>query len=402
MRGIQDVPLAVYDDLAAGDFLFIDSTHVLRTGSDVCRELLDILPRLASGVFVHIHDMFWPFEYPYHWVVEENRSWNELPAVRAFLIGNTDWKVVWFTDYIVRLERPLFEAAHAGMLRNPCGALWLQRVGGLCDWQGYYEMQNEPNSAKKSAIGIFHDARKHGRNDAGGVLLDLNESSGTLVISCSGIVPSRIIYAMEHSSNSINTNRLFICDAKSLWYYEGIEGLSTSFDETVDLVGAIVELVKPAVTCSIGTSGGGYMALALAALLGFDRSLAFSPQTNIGAKWRAENGDPRWADNMSAIHDHLAPHEPYDIREMIQRRMAKSPDGPAVFHVICPSSDALDLAHATRLEHVPGVKVYRVNSSAHNVSEDLHRKDKLTPILEGFIHSDGMDVANKISNILND
>jgi hypothetical protein len=36
------------------------------------------------------------------------------------------------------------------------------------------------------------------------------------------------------------------------------------------------------------------------------------------------------------------------------------------------------------------------------VSEDLHRKDKLTPILEGFIHSDGMDVANKISNILND
>jgi hypothetical protein len=65
--------------------LFIDSTHVLRTGSDVCFELFEILPRLSPGVLVHIHDMFWPFEYPRSWVVEENRSWNELYAVRAFL-----------------------------------------------------------------------------------------------------------------------------------------------------------------------------------------------------------------------------------------------------------------------------------------------------------------------------
>jgi predicted O-methyltransferase YrrM len=124
---VQDVPLETFDALAVGDVLFIDSTHVLRTGSDVCRELFEILPRLAPGVLVHIHDMFWPFEYSHDWVVGENRSWNELQAVRAFLIGNADWEVVWFNDYMAQLERPLLEATYPRMLRNSGGALWLRR-----------------------------------------------------------------------------------------------------------------------------------------------------------------------------------------------------------------------------------------------------------------------------------
>lgn len=124
---IQDVPLETFDELAAGDVLFLDTTHVLRTGSDVCRELFEILPRLCPGVLVHFHDMFWPFEYQHAWVVEENRSWNELQAVRAFLIGNMDWEVVWFSDYMARLERPLLEATCPRVLRNSGGALWLRR-----------------------------------------------------------------------------------------------------------------------------------------------------------------------------------------------------------------------------------------------------------------------------------
>jgi Methyltransferase domain len=124
---VQDVPLEIFDDLAAGDVLFIDSTHILRTGSDVCHELFEILPRLAPGVLVHIHDMFWPFEYPRTWVVEENRSWNELQAVRAFLTGNADWEVIWFSDYMTQLERPLLETTCPRVLRNSGGALWLRR-----------------------------------------------------------------------------------------------------------------------------------------------------------------------------------------------------------------------------------------------------------------------------------
>jgi hypothetical protein len=125
---VQQAPLEIFAELEAGDVLFIDSTHVLRTGSDVCFELFEILPRLARGVFVHFHDMFWPFEYPRVWAVDENRSWNELYAVRAFLLGNANWRVVMFNDYMHRLERPLIEATYPRFLKNSGGALWMQRV----------------------------------------------------------------------------------------------------------------------------------------------------------------------------------------------------------------------------------------------------------------------------------
>ena len=125
---VQDVPIETFLELEAGDFLFIDSTHVLRTGSDVCFELFEILPRLAPGVFVHFHDMFWPFEYPPAWVVGENRSWNEAYAVRAFLSHNPLWRVIFFNDYFTQFEYSTIEATYPNFLRNPGGALWLRRL----------------------------------------------------------------------------------------------------------------------------------------------------------------------------------------------------------------------------------------------------------------------------------
>ena len=125
---VQDVPLSTFAALEPGDLLFIDSTHVLRTASDVCLELLEILPRLPSGVLVHIHDVFWPFEYPRDWVLDENRSWNELYALRAFLIGNREWRVLMFNHYFVQVERARIAASYPEFLNNPGGALWLQRV----------------------------------------------------------------------------------------------------------------------------------------------------------------------------------------------------------------------------------------------------------------------------------
>jgi predicted O-methyltransferase YrrM len=124
---VQDVPLELFDSLGARDVLFIDSTHVLRTGSDVCRELCEILPRLAPGVIVHFHDMFWPFEYPRKWVVEENRSWNELYAVRLMLTNNQNWKVIMFNHYMAQLERELIEKTWPAFYNNPGGALWIEK-----------------------------------------------------------------------------------------------------------------------------------------------------------------------------------------------------------------------------------------------------------------------------------
>jgi len=64
---VQDVGPGVFEDLAANDILFIDSSHVSKTHSDVNYLFFEVLPRLQSGVYVHVHDVFFPFEYPREW-----------------------------------------------------------------------------------------------------------------------------------------------------------------------------------------------------------------------------------------------------------------------------------------------------------------------------------------------
>src|SRR5262249_34545280 len=61
-RGVQEVPLSEFEALGENDIVFIDSSHVLKTGSDVQYEFLEILPRLRPGVLVHVHDIFLPAE----------------------------------------------------------------------------------------------------------------------------------------------------------------------------------------------------------------------------------------------------------------------------------------------------------------------------------------------------
>lgn len=92
---LQDVPLTLFESLGTDDILFIDSTHVLRTGSDVQREYLEILPRIRPGVVVHIHDIFLPAEYPRDWIMKSRFFWNEQYLLQAFLAFNRQFEVIW-------------------------------------------------------------------------------------------------------------------------------------------------------------------------------------------------------------------------------------------------------------------------------------------------------------------
>ena len=123
---LQDVPLTTFDTLEANDILFIDSTHVSKTGSDVNRILFDILPRLAPGVHIHFHDVFYPFEYPKEWVYE-GRAWNEDYILRAFLAFNSAFDIVLFGTWLARFHRQLLAELMPLTLENPGGSLWLTR-----------------------------------------------------------------------------------------------------------------------------------------------------------------------------------------------------------------------------------------------------------------------------------
>lgn len=95
VQPVQSVSLDFFSSLESGDILFIDSSHVCKIGSDVQYEFLEILPRLAPGVIVHVHDIFLPVEYPKHWVKDWHRFWNEQYILQAFLCFNDTFDVLW-------------------------------------------------------------------------------------------------------------------------------------------------------------------------------------------------------------------------------------------------------------------------------------------------------------------
>lgn len=122
-RPVQDTDLGLYQGLGPDDVLFIDSTHVVKAGSDVSWLILQVLPRLAPGVIVHIHDIFWPFEYPAAWL-REHRDWTENYLVHAFLMGNSDWEILLFSSWLWHKHPELIPDRIAA--ERP-GSLWLRR-----------------------------------------------------------------------------------------------------------------------------------------------------------------------------------------------------------------------------------------------------------------------------------
>ena len=102
---LEDVDLGLFDQLGRDDILFIDSTHVVRIGGDVNRLFFDILPRLAEGVLVHFHDIYLPEEYPKTFVLDSHWFWTEQYLLRAFLMHNSDWEILWAGNWM-RLSHP--------------------------------------------------------------------------------------------------------------------------------------------------------------------------------------------------------------------------------------------------------------------------------------------------------
>lgn len=126
----QDVDPAVFAQLQAGDVLFVDSSHVLKAGSDVQFLFDEVLPLLPAGVHVHFHDVFYPFEYPVEWL-RRGVAFTEAYAVRALLQGGGAFRVVLFNSYLMRFHRDWLSQHMPLMLSGdfPTGGIWLERTG---------------------------------------------------------------------------------------------------------------------------------------------------------------------------------------------------------------------------------------------------------------------------------
>jgi len=125
---VQNVPLGVFACLEENDILFIDSSHVSKTGSDVNHFLFEILPSLKPGVLVHLHDILYPFEYLEEWVLEQKRSWNEAYVLHAFLQYNSAFEVIYWNNFVWHRLRDDLARLMPLCLENEGGSIWLRRM----------------------------------------------------------------------------------------------------------------------------------------------------------------------------------------------------------------------------------------------------------------------------------
>lgn len=135
---VQNLPLEAFAELRAGDFLFIDSSHAAKIDSDVTFLMMEVVPRVAVGVYVHIHDIPFPYNFPFPpelYIFDRQwpMYWNEPVLVQAFLQFNDSFEIVlslpylnYHTPELIRDTIP--EVGPTLSYANAIGSLWVRRV----------------------------------------------------------------------------------------------------------------------------------------------------------------------------------------------------------------------------------------------------------------------------------
>jgi predicted O-methyltransferase YrrM len=130
---IQNIDKNLLDSLTRGDILFIDSSHISKAGSDVNDVIFEVLPSLNKDVYIHFHDVMYPFEYPKQWVYE-GRFFNEAYLLRAFLQYNDSFSIVYFNTYLEHFYKKRIEESIPLCLKEAVnwtpvhGSIWLKKI----------------------------------------------------------------------------------------------------------------------------------------------------------------------------------------------------------------------------------------------------------------------------------
>ncbi len=127
---LQRATLANVEMLKEGDVLFYDGSHVARVASDVNWFFFEVLPRTAPGVVIHVHDIFWPADYPETWIFERGQTWNEQYVLQAFLMYNRDFELILANAAIVNQHRSELSGMFGVLADNlgGGGSVWFKRI----------------------------------------------------------------------------------------------------------------------------------------------------------------------------------------------------------------------------------------------------------------------------------
>lgn len=127
-KRVEDVRIKFFEKLGKGDILFIDSSHTVKIGGDVNYIFFEILPKLKKGVYIHIHDIFLPYDYPKDWVMKERRFWGEQYLLHAFLMYNKAFEVVFARGYLNSKYPGRMAKVFKGIEPAGGGSFWMRKT----------------------------------------------------------------------------------------------------------------------------------------------------------------------------------------------------------------------------------------------------------------------------------
>jgi pimeloyl-ACP methyl ester carboxylesterase len=179
-------------------------------------------------------------------------------------------------------------------------------------------------------------------------------------------------------TTGLPVKRLFVRDPALVWFQHGLPGLGTTIDEVAASLKAIVDEQEIDRLVMIGSSAGGYAALAFGSLLEADLVLSFSPQTILDRAWMDEAGDSRWPRHFKSL-DALGGPDPrwVDLRDALPRERRAG----TAYEVHYPSGNEQDARHAERLAGLPGVRMVGHERGYHNFIQGLRDQGELAEIL---------------------
>ncbi len=123
-------PEVIIDRLGPGDILFWDGAHLAVPGTDAPLLMLEVLPFLRPGVLVHIHDIYWPYDYLPEMC---ERAYGEQYLLGTWLLGARNRYKILLPNYyltqrpeLMRILEPIWQHPRLGRLKTDGSSFWFE------------------------------------------------------------------------------------------------------------------------------------------------------------------------------------------------------------------------------------------------------------------------------------
>ena len=212
--------------------------------------------------------------------------------------------------------------------------------------------------------------RRSVRGEGVAVSLDTEIDSRTLLLTFGGMKSTAGLVAFEFVALTADmpVKKMFVRDPRQSWYHRGMPSHGNNLESIAELLQKIVAEQDVDRLVTVGSSAGGYAALAFGALLGADRVLAFGPQTTLDREVLSAMNDHRWDYLLDPLWAKGALEESWvDLNTALPRAL----DGNTRCGVFFDETVPGDSQHGELLAGIDGVRLYRFGRGGHTLSRHL-------------------------------